>query len=79
MVIKIENIHLEEIIRIFQKDLLHLQFNSKIMFLDVFYKSYFPFNKQNCTHSSKSNRNDKEFEYDFLTICRYFNHLKIRG
>ena len=39
-------------------------------------RSYFPYNEQNCTCSSKSNEKDKEFECYFLTICRYLNLLK---
>ena len=37
--------------------------------------SYFPYDGQNSTWSSKSN-GKYNFEYDFLIICRYFNLVK---
>ena len=40
------------------------------------YRSYFPFDRQNGTQFSKSNRKGKEFEYNFLIICRYLNLVK---
>jgi hypothetical protein len=38
--------------------------------------SYFPYNKQIGTCSSKSNEKDTEFQYNFIIICRYLNLLK---
>jgi hypothetical protein len=39
--------------------------------------SYFPYDGQNGIWSSiKSNEKEKEFEYNFLIICRYLNQVK---
>jgi hypothetical protein len=39
--------------------------------------SYFPYDGQNGFWSSiKSNEKEKEFEYNFLIICRYLNQVK---
>jgi hypothetical protein len=40
-----------------------------------FNTSYFPYDGQTITRSSKSNRKDNELKYNFLIICRYLNRL----
>jgi hypothetical protein len=55
-------------------DLLHISdLILKLCFLTHFNMSYFPYDMQNSIYSSKSNWKDKEFEYNFLIICRYLN------
>jgi hypothetical protein len=57
--------------------LLHIsRFDYKIMFLNLFYTSYFPYDGQNGTHSSKRDGKANEFGYNFLIICKYFNLVK---
>ena len=46
-----------------------LQFNSKIIHFFIGVVS--PFDRQNGICSRKNNRKDKEFECNFLIICRY--------
>jgi hypothetical protein len=56
----------------------HSRFDSKII---RFHKSYFPYNRQNGTQSSKSNGKDNEFECNFLIFCRpiwYHNFIANR-
>jgi hypothetical protein len=46
------------------------------MFLHIFYGSYFPYQGQKGTWSSKTNRKDNQFKYNFHIICRYLNLVK---
>jgi hypothetical protein len=51
----------------------HSWFDSKIVhFYTLFYWSYFPYDRQNGTRSSKTNRTDKEFAYNI----RYLKLVK---
>ena len=54
----------------------HSKFNKKK--LQVYHKSYFPYDEQNGAHSREreSNGMDQEFEYDFLTILQMFELCK---
>ena len=47
-----------------------------ILKLSIFIRNYFHYDGQNDTCSSMTNRKDKEFAYNFLTICRYLNFVK---
>ena len=47
-----------------------------ILKLYIFIRNYFHYDGQNDTCSSMTNRKDKEFAYNFLTICRYLNFVK---
>ena len=47
------------------------------IFIKKNYMSYFPYNKQNVTWSSKNNGKDNKLEYNFLPVCRYLNVAKI--
>ena len=59
---------------------IYSHFDSKIFFFyNLFYWSYFHYHRLNSYCSSKNNRKDKEFDCNFLTICRYLNLLKNRG
>ena len=58
-------------------DLLHIpDLILKLYDLILFYKSYFHYEGQTGTWSSKSNRKENKFEYNFLIICRYWNLVK---
>jgi hypothetical protein len=52
----------------------HSQFDYEVSI--NFYMSYFHYDRENDTHSSKSNRNVKEFENNFLIFCIYLNLVK---
>ena len=54
----------------------HSQFDYEVYTSINFYMSYFHYDRENDTHSSKSNRNVKEFENNFLIFCRYLNLVK---
>ena len=58
--------------------LLHIsRFDYKnYLFLNLFYTSYFPYDGQNGTQSSKRDGKVNEFGYNFLIICKYFNLIK---
>ena len=47
-------------------DLSHSRFDYTIVRLESFYKSYFLYDEQTGSRSSKSNGKDNEFEYNFL-------------
>jgi len=62
------------------KHLLHIpDLISKLYIFIPFYKSYFPYGRQNDTSSSKSNKKHLEFEFNFILICRYLNLVKNQG
>lgn len=48
----------------------------QLRILFICYTGYFPYDGQNRIQSSKRNRNDNKFVYDFLVICWYLNIAK---
>jgi hypothetical protein len=57
---------------------IYLELISDLILKLYVFKSYFPYDEQNGTYSSKSNEKDKELKYNFLTIHTYFNLAKFR-
>ena len=62
------------------KPFAHSRFDSEIVhfYMFFFYKSYFPYDRQNGTCLRMCYTQDTEFENCFLIICRYLNLVKNR-